>query len=196
MVIDWQTTENLRAENDRLRTENDRLTRECAALRRAAHDATHDDLTGLGNNRWLRQYWDQVEASGASIEAVMMVDGDGIKSINDRYGHEVGDRAITHIADALRATRCPAIRRGGDEFLLIVPSGRDPLSVASEISGTVATPLSVPDGRATVTVSIGVAEVREVHEVLSDLISVADSAMYQAKRSGPGRIVTESNFSC
>jgi len=194
-VVSWETIEELQAENLRLQAENDRLTRECAALRRAAHDATHDDLTGLGNNRWLRQYWNHVQASDASIEAVMMIDGDGIKSINDRYGHEVGDRAITHIADALRATQCPAIRRGGDEFLLIVPSGRDPLSVASEISGTVSTPLSVPDGRATVTVSIGVAECGNGHEVLSDLISVADSAMYQAKRSGPGKVITESNFS-
>lgn len=173
-------------EIEALRAEIARLTEEIDALKVAAYDATHDDLTGLHNNRWLRQYWDSLgEAPERKISGVLMIDGDGVKRVNDRYGHDAGDNVIRHLANSMRHRGCPAIRRGGDEFLVLIPAGFDPLLMAKLILTASRRPLSVRGGDVSVTISIGIALVADQNEMrLSNLINGADSAMYRAKGLG------------
>lgn len=174
-------------EIEALRAEIARLTEMNKALEVAAYDATHDDLTGLHNNRWLRQYWDSLgEAPERKISGVLMVDGDGVKRVNDRYGHDAGDNVIRHLANSMRNRGCPAIRRGGDEFLVLVPNGFEPLLMADLILTASRLPVPGRGGDISVTVSVGVALVvdDQVGVRLSDLINMADSAMYRAKGLG------------
>lgn len=167
-----------------------------ADLSEQVRDAGRDRLTGLANDRGLRGFVAPHENDlKAGIGHVLFVDGDGLKRINDRYGHTVGDNAIRRIADAIRGALDPgglAARRSGDEFLALVAPGQDPADVVRRITSALERPLPVrpPAGRVTLrreavrlTVSVGVRAV-EGGVSFRTLLDDADAAMYAAKRAG------------
>lgn len=174
------------------------LARTLARIRRhrqdqrwLVHRATHDHLTGLAN-RWLLE--DKIGDAVARARrsgtpgALILIDLDGFKAINDRFGHDVGDLVLKTTADRLRGTlrECDTLARyGGDEFVALldgVASKRAVDAVASKIHGQVADPIALPHGTISVTCSVGAALFPIQGEDLESLVRRADRIMYQRKR--------------
>jgi diguanylate cyclase (GGDEF)-like protein/PAS domain S-box-containing protein len=172
------------------------VNRDVTAQRREEHLAMHDALTGLPNRRMLNDRLHEVFAracrTGHSM-AVLFIDLDGFKPINDKYGHAAGDAVLTATAERLiEATRRTDIvgRLGGDEFLVIleeVGSDQNIRMVADRIVEGVGKPIQVDDKSVTVHPSIGIAAVRNPDADLQrpdQLLAAADQAMYTAKKNG------------
>jgi diguanylate cyclase (GGDEF)-like protein len=149
--------------------------------------ASTDPLTGLFNLRYLNEELQgliDVQGRYGVPFAVLVFDIDGLKAINDAYGHPVGDQVLIAIADAVRgATRTvdSAVRMGGDEFCVLVPhqtAARAKL-LAHRISAAIEG-LPGPDGLQ-LSVSIGVVSCPEHGREAEDLLALADKAMYAAK---------------
>ena len=160
---------------------------------RIHHMAHHDALTGLPNRlafaERLERRLEEARASGASL-ALMFVDLDHFKRINDSLGHAVGDTLLktvaTRITEALRVGDMVA-RFGGDEFLvLLAPRAGSPAvaEVAVRLLGAIGEPLPVAGGSISVTPSIGVAIFPQHGQSSAELIHQADQAMYRAKAAG------------
>lgn len=158
--------------------------------------ALTDPLTGLYNQRYLRRHLGGLMEGGQCRQlAVLMVDVDHFKSVNDRFGHPAGDRALRLIADALRAnTRVfdSVARYGGEEFVVVMPgTGADEASAAAERLRTAVMQVdfSTPDqAHIPLTVSIGVACSPEAVGTPEMVLQAADSALYDAKRNGRNRV--------
>jgi diguanylate cyclase (GGDEF)-like protein/PAS domain S-box-containing protein len=163
-------------------------------LRRESH---LDPVTGLSNRRALElalgSRLRDVIASGGPL-GLLFVDVDRFKDINDRYGHEAGDRALRTVGATLAHSLRPsdvAGRWGGDEFLVLAPvDDLDALDALAErirmlVSASTIS-LAASEGRATV--SIG-ATLAEADDTPSALVARADTAMYRAKRAGRNRVV-------
>ncbi len=172
-----------------------------AALARLAY---HDALTGLTNRvRFLECLHEALARAAAEGDrgrvAVLLIDLDGFKTVNDTLGHAAGDALLTKVAARLlNATRgCDTVARlGGDEFAVLlanVRSDADTATVADRISDALAVPFSLAAGEASVGASIGVARVRAgtpaEENVAALLLHDADVAMYRAKSLGKGRWV-------
>jgi diguanylate cyclase (GGDEF)-like protein/PAS domain S-box-containing protein len=167
--------------------------REASAL----HEAQHDDLTGLPNRRLLAE---RATAALATSElrkvscAVMAIDLDGFKDVNDRYGHEIGDDTLREIAARLTRVMRPqdtVARRGGDEFAVLVPdvgSMSEVERIATRLLQAVAQPVT-HQGRPAlgISASIGIALAPEQGRDLERLLQLADLAMYDAKLKGKNR---------
>ncbi len=168
----------------------DRVTLEA----RLVHQAFHDALTGLANRALFR---DRVELALAhelrnqTGVAVIFLDLDEFKTVNDSLGHDMGDRLLCAVAARLlNATRgCDTVARlGGDEFAVLVDNVRgieDVLVVVERILGTFRRPFGLGGREVRVGTSIGVARVGN-GEGAEELLRNADLAMYQAKRGGRG----------
>jgi len=175
---------------------NERTSELRDAQERAQHLADHDALTGLPNRRLLEDRLTQALALSQRNRrqtAVMFVDLDRFKAINDSLGHAVGDIVLKEVArrlvDQLREvdTVC---RVGGDEFVVVLPETRrssDVASVAAKIIETLSQPVRAADRELTVTPSIGIAVFPEDGRDADMLIRNADAAMYHAKESGRAR---------
>ena len=161
--------------------------------------AITDALTGLRSRRFLDAQLPlevaRAERSGGAV-ALLLVDVDHFKSINDSFGHPAGDRALIEVASRLRVgsrTGDVLARYGGEEFALLMPVfGTDRLAaVAERLRREVArTPIAVLAGvRVELTVSIGAAGYPEHGHSPTELIEVADRALYAAKESGRDRAV-------
>lgn len=162
-----------------------------------AHLALHDQLTGLPNRALLRENITQAiaaaERAGASM-AVMFIDLDGFKPINDRRGHNAGDTVLREVARRVRAAvrESDSIGRyGGDEFVVICADadGAAAESIAERLRAALREPYPDADGMP-VSASVGIAlyapEGRR--DVTTDvLLDVADTAMYESKRGGRDR---------
>jgi diguanylate cyclase (GGDEF)-like protein len=160
-------------------------------LARAKLQAETDDLTGLFNTRGFAIAADRL--FGQSLRhgrpaAVLMIDSDDLKRVNDQHGHDAGNALLRQIASAIRAelrfTDVPA-RYGGDEFIVLLPEtpSKGALDVAERIRNAVAsTPLDTSGKSVTCTVSIGVACFPEDGRTLDALATRADRALYQAKQ--------------
>jgi diguanylate cyclase (GGDEF)-like protein len=159
----------------------------------------HDPLTGLPN-RWLfeRCLASAVECArldDAHRFAILFVDLDGFKAINDRHGHLMGDRTL--IAVAQRFGHCVRpedmlARRDGDEFTILVKDmwqHDDAVAVAERILQQVRAPLSLDGTELVVTASVGIALARADLREPNDLLHSADEAMYQAKAHGGDRFM-------
>lgn len=158
------------------------------------HLATHDGLTDLPSLRLakdrLMMAFGMARRQRTSV-AVMFVDLDGFKTVNDTLGHEAGDRVLKKMAQRLlscvRETDTVA-RVGGDEFLVVATglhSEEDAARIAEKIVRQVAEPVVIDDGRrASVGASVGVALCQVCGEDPDRLIKLADAAMYRVKNSG------------
>ena len=165
------------------------LMRERALL---AHRATHDVLTGLPNRALLFARMEEAYAHGSRDPdrraAILFIDLDGFKSINDTHGHEAGDRVLTAVASRLKGVVRPSdtvSRLGGDEFAILC----DPLltseslyGIADRIGAALERPIAIGDGRTVrVGASVGIAERLTGTGHPQDLLADADAAMYAAK---------------
>ena len=166
-----------------------------AAQTQAAVDASmRDPLTGVGNRRELDARLPAIlAASSGGSTAFVMVDLDHFKSVNDTYGHPAGDALLrgvcTVISGVLRPTDA-VYRYGGEEFCLLLPgtSRAEAEQIADRVRASIAsTPFDVGGGQTlTVTASLGVAATDDADA--ADLVTRADAALYEAKRSGRDRV--------
>ena len=169
---------------------------------RAHHLATHDDLTGLPNRLLFLDRFQQVISNvmrSSSGCALLFIDVDGFKAINDQYGHQAGDELLKSLAARLRTVMRPGdtvARLGGDEFAVIVvpPTDKEGAIVSAKRLIEVASvpfrinfPGSSQSIEVTIGLSIGVALLPIHARDLDGLIRIADGAMYQAKATGKNR---------
>ena len=180
-----------------LQLANERLQAEIADRRqaetRAQHLADHDPLTGLPNRRLLEDRLTQALAASQRNRkqtAVVFVDLDRFKNINDTLGHAVGDVVLKEVAERLMKqlrvvdTVC---RIGGDEFVVILPEikrASDAANVAAKILETMAQPFGAEDRELHITTSIGISVFPDDGRDAESLIRNADAAMYHAKGTG------------
>ena len=161
--------------------------------------ASVDDLTGLHNHRFLVDYLAQQEAIAERLGtplALLMLDLDNFKLLNDTHGHQAGDAALAAFADTLR--HCVrrsdlAARYGGEEFAVVMANTNADQArvVAEKIRGAAAaTTVSVDSRRPrlSITVSVGGASFPESTGDAGDLLRIADEALYHSKRAGRNRV--------
>jgi diguanylate cyclase (GGDEF)-like protein/PAS domain S-box-containing protein len=173
------------------------------ALRRRAdrahlqHLAQHDPLTDLPNRAALREHLHRALLRAAALRhrlAVLYLDLDAFKPINDRLGHAVGDALLRGFAQRLRANLRPGDfvgRIGGDEFVVVLePIGRsaEAEQLARSLSQRLAEPLDCEGFRLPAVPSVGLALYPEHGDDAEALLRAADAAMYRAKAEGGGRI--------
>lgn len=165
-----------------------------------SEESLTDALTGLPNRRALDQRLDEEQQRSGRYGrpyALLMIDLDKFKMINDTYGHPIGDSVLQQVTGVLRrAVRSTDFvsRYGGDEFVVILPeSGLDKATyVADKLKATLAgTHLHLPNEvESFISASIGVAIFPNDTSELKNLLSIADQRLYHAKRHGSGTIVT------
>lgn len=160
---------------------------------RTAYIATHDPLTGLPNRLLARDRFEQAVAEArrrAGRVALLYLDLDHFKNVNDSMGHASGDALLTVVAGRLRAmlrasdTVC---RLGGDEFLLVVAEPDDNeavAAIASKVVEQLASPVTVQGVEVTSGGSVGIALYPDDGADFDDLLKTADMAMYRAKEAG------------
>jgi diguanylate cyclase (GGDEF)-like protein len=180
MTMAAAVVHNLRARADKLRE----------VLEQQAHA---DPLTGLANRRAFDESlagagtW--AEVTGGSL-ALITVDLDHFKTINDTYGHVEGDRVLQAVASAMKSVAGRtgvAARLGGDEFVLLLRSGRRAaVEVADALRDLVAARTDLASGPPSL--SIGVSVLAGDAGAVADLVAASDAALYEAKTAGRGRV--------
>lgn len=175
----------------------DRLQRANVLL---SDDALTDELTRLKNLRYFRARLDEEHAVSQREEsalALLMIDLDHFKRVNDHHGHPEGDRLLRAVGRAIASVARQgetAARIGGEEFALLLPgaSGQDAFAAAERVRGAVAAVQLHPShgGPITITVSVGCASTGDLGVVApAELYGAADEALYKAKRLGRDRTV-------
>lgn len=164
-------------------------------VRDLEHRATHDPLTDLPNRTLLMDRIEHALSLTARSEkqvALLYLDIDRFKEVNDAFGHDVGDRLLKLVADILR--RCvhhedTVARLAGDEFVLLLERLKDVQAasqLAERISETLRRSVILDGHRIRISASIGVALSSSSENAPAELLRRADDAMYQAKREGKG----------
>src|SRR5512132_2661871 len=156
------------------------------------HQATHDVLTGLGNRKLFEEMLVRAvyraDRSGRPV-AVLYLDLDGFKDVNDVFGHQAGDRVLSESARRLERVVRPGdtvARMGGDEFVILCEQLEEPTDaekIAARVVQAVGRPIPLASGVVTVTASVGIA-LGEPGETAASLIGRADEAMYRMKQGG------------
>jgi diguanylate cyclase (GGDEF)-like protein len=157
------------------------------------HRATHDSLTGLPNRAMFSALLEQALRSAKRYErklAVLFIDLDGFKAVNDRLGHEAGDSILKQVAarfrEAVRESDV-VVRLGGDEFVVLAQnlSDRDGVrAIAQKILGAAVLPVQVAEQECRISASIGIGVFPDDGDSEQLLMKNADRAMYAAKREG------------
>ncbi len=164
-----------------------------ALEKRLEHRALHDPLTGLGNRALFAERVTHALLRSTRERkqvAVLFLDLDGFKAVNDTLGHGAGDELLVAVAERLRSCTRPedsVARLGGDEFALLLEGAEvlgDAVGVAQRILVALATPVTVRDRALLVGASIGVALAAEGGVGAKELLRNADLAMYRAKSDG------------
>ncbi|MEZ5932511.1 MAG: diguanylate cyclase [Alphaproteobacteria bacterium] len=196
--IDWRAS-SVEAAPGRATRRIVGIFRDITARKRAelqtAYRAQHDSLTGLANRS---AYQEQLQRAHAEAEltgrplAVMFLDLDRFKAVNDSFGHDCGDHLLIEVGrrlqDCLRKTDLVA-RFGGDEFAILArgyKSARDIDRLAKRIIDTIAEPIALDGRQVEIGVSIGITSFPQDRSPAEDLITNADLALYRAKQSGRG----------
>lgn len=165
------------------------------ARRAAAHHAAHDPLTNLNNRRVWNERLEEALAADEPSGALLLLDMDEFKAINDTLGHAAGDEVLCAVADAIRSvirSGDVAARLGGDEFAVLLTGSVSPDvagRIASRIACTVAeSGLSSVDDPCSLdaSTSIGIAMIGAGDNEAGDVLRRADRALYEAKASGRG----------
>ncbi|SPE28778.1 conserved membrane hypothetical protein [Burkholderiales bacterium] len=186
----WLMAADLRLALARLKTENDRIRESHARIDVLAH---HDSLTGLPNRVLARDRFEQAVAlaqrSGHRV-ALIYLDLDDFKTINDSLGHATGDlllcQVANRIADAVRASDTVS-RQGGDEFLMVLgglTDGEAAATTSVKIIEKLSAPIEVNGLELSVTCSLGIALYPQNGVDFDTVLKNADVAMYQAKEAG------------
>ncbi len=162
--------------------------------RRILQEADTDELTGVANRRALGRMLSAALARARAHEhvvAVLVLDLDGFKQLNDRLGHAAGDEALREMAARLRHAvreRDLVARAGGDEFVVVLPDLPPGDGIADEAAARVqaafAEPLEMAGGRVRLAASVGMACFPDDADDVDELLAVADRAMYRRKGSG------------
>jgi diguanylate cyclase (GGDEF)-like protein/PAS domain S-box-containing protein len=175
-------------------TTHEDITERTAALARIHHAAHHDMLTGLENRLSLKDQIDgafeRAQAGGGRF-AVMMVDLDRFKSVNDTYGHAVGDEVLKQVAARMRSQLRDGdivARLGGDEFAILCRTEADPettaVTMAERLLDAIASPYPVEGKQLVIGASIGIAIAPDHGECTDVLMRNADAALYRVKADG------------
>ncbi len=158
--------------------------------------AIRDPLTGLPNRLAVSQAIAQRIAQGEQRFAVLFVDLDGFKEINDAMGHDTGDAVLREVASRLASHAGSSVevaRWGGDEFLLLLALGAESTDQAEGLAARLVSALSAPisTGGSTVRINacVGIALRESVETSLDRIVRQADMAVYAAKEAGPGSVV-------
>jgi len=167
------------------------ITEQRHSAERLEWAATHDQLTRLPNRfRFLEKLARYLETSQPGAVAVMFIDLDNFKVINDSLGHGVGDELLRGMSERLRAVvrdRDMLSRFGGDEFIVMlcdIGASVSPVEIAERLRAEIAQPLVVDGAELFVTASIGIAVADRPGVTTTDLLRDADAAMYRAKARG------------
>lgn len=176
------------------------------------HDALHDAMTGLPNRTLLdersRAAFDRLPETREGL-AVLVIDLDGFKAINDKYGHHAGDIVLVETARRFNEVigahmggrrrgdmpgwRATLARVGGDEFVVVLDALHDPgiaMTLSGELIDALKAPIQVADEYVNVGLSIGIAHSGTSYSTVEQLRQDADLAMYEAKAGGHGGVVT------
>jgi diguanylate cyclase (GGDEF)-like protein len=189
-VTSWILSNDLRCALARVSVE---IVKQRASHKKIEFLANHDMLTGLPNRNFAMGRIEQTLVSASRLEhktALLFLDLDNFKTINDSLGHDGGDELLRQVARRLAACirRADSIsRHGGDEFLIMltdVGTSQAAASVAAKITEVLSEPFQILGREVSTSTSIGVAMFPEDGETLDVLIRCADSAMYQAKEEG------------
>ena len=158
----------------------------------------HDALTGLPNRLylqdWLFQELREADKDNAKV-AVLFIDLDRFKLVNDTYGHEVGDHLMVEVANRLRSTLRDGnrvLRYGGDEFVAIcpdIPNAQAAERIADRLIASLEAPFTIGQDAIRISASIGVALTERRDRSPDEVLRDADVAMYHAKAEGVGRYV-------
>ena len=160
------------------------------------HEANYDPLTGLPNRRsFFAQLDDELKRAkrNHSKLALLFIDLDHFKEVNDTLGHDLGDQLLVQASYRINATlraSDKAFRQGGDEFIVFLPDLTDSVAagyVAQKIIAELSLPFNLNGQLAYVTASVGIAFYPDDSEEMSPLVSYADQAMYAAKTQGRKR---------
>jgi diguanylate cyclase (GGDEF)-like protein/PAS domain S-box-containing protein len=172
------------------------VTERTALEQQLTHQAFHDPLTGLANRALFSDRVDHALARAgrnSPTAAVVFLDLDDFKTINDTLGHGAGNELLVAVADRLRGILRPAdtaARLGGDEFALLledIPSEQEALAIAERVTLALREPFPLADHQVLVRASLGVAVAEPQHRQADELLRNADMAMYLAKANGKGR---------
>jgi diguanylate cyclase (GGDEF)-like protein len=165
------------------------FTRLHAEQVRIQHDALHDPVTGLGNRRLLGLRLGEAVEQARPV-AVMLVDLDDFKVVNDTLGHAAGDELLVAVGQRMRRNVRPddlVVRLGGDEFAVLLfdrDSQDEAVAVAERVLAALTQPYTVHGHAALVGASIGLVTSGEPAIGAAELVDRADQAMYEAKRAG------------
>ena len=162
-----------------------------------AHAASHDSLTGLLNRASFYRIVagrlaDHIKLRKNSLFAVLYLDLDHFKKVNDNFGHSIGDQLLVAISQLLRASLRPedtVARLGGDEFAILladIRDARDSMRVADRLGSKLSLPLALSGKQVSVGASIGIALSVAGYQRAEDILRDADAAMYRAKAEGGG----------
>ena len=170
------------------------ITRRKIAEQRLRYDALHDALTGLPNRSYLLSLLDQIAKRAKHrtdlLFAILFIDLDRFKQVNDTYGHQVGDQLLNAVAYRLQAcVRAHDVvsRLGGDEFVVLLDRIDEPpeaTEIAERIQNALNLPFNLNGNGLKISASIGVRISDRPFERPEDLLHEADTAMYHAKKNG------------
>lgn len=173
------------------------LKREVSEHQQSAYMATHDTLTGLPNRFLLTDHFhlaqESIQRSGRHL-AVLLIDLDFFKLINDHHGHAIGDEVLKEVSNRLldhTRTVDTVARYGGDEFVVLLTDLADisnARTIAENILEAIATPVPTRAGEMNLSCSIGIAVTQDAAKSMESLIHEADGAMYRSKKSGRNQI--------
>jgi diguanylate cyclase (GGDEF)-like protein/PAS domain S-box-containing protein len=167
--------------------------------KRLRHDALHDFLTGLPNRTLLtdrmQRIAERLKRNPDARAALLFIDLDNFKAINDNLGHGFGDQVLVSLSERLLAfvrTTDTVARLGGDEFVILLEdmfSHREAKKFANRILATIQTPIEILDHHLLPSVSIGLTLIEDPKVSVETVLGDADIAMYTAKEQGKGRVV-------
>lgn len=194
--VNWDITEDVKLNEKLLRAKKDMESQNRALIKAKAHiehQALHDPLTGIPNRRYLDEYIREISAFDDDSDqpfALMIVDLDRFKQINDLHGHAIGDALLVHVANLLKASVGSSdfvARIGGDEFVVVCnPTENSDKSerLAKLIVAELSKPFVFRNLECQCGVSIGISIDAPGSRNLSELLNNADLALYKAKNRG------------
>jgi diguanylate cyclase (GGDEF)-like protein len=174
------------------------LARVSEGQRRLVHQAYHDSLTGLANRVLFRERLERAvvrHRRDGQPMALLFIDIDDFKLVNDRLGHTIGDRLLGAVGERLGLRACPGAtvaRLGGDEFAVLLEDHPVPAETVGErLLEMLRAPFPIDDHKISIGASVGVVQpdANEVRLTADSLLRRADAAMYVGKRRGKGRVV-------